>query len=51
MKCNSSISNKKLIKELEKSAMEIRINLLKLCNQEVIHIGGDLSITDVMTVL
>lgn len=39
------------IQELEKAAMEIRINLLKLCNREVIHIGGDLSITDVMTVL
>lgn len=37
--------------ELEKAAMEIRINLLRLCNREVIHIGGDLSITDVMTVL
>lgn len=39
------------IKELEKVAMEIRINLLRFCNREVIHIGGDLSITDVMTVL
>ena len=39
------------IQELERAAMEIRLNLLKLCNKEVIHIGGDLSITDVMTVL
>ncbi len=39
------------IKDLEKAAMEIRINLLHLCNREVIHIGGDLSITDVMTAL
>ncbi len=39
------------IQELEKAAMEIRINLLRLCNKEVIHIGGDLSIADVMTVL
>ncbi len=39
------------IKELEKAALDIRINLLKLCSREVIHIGGDLSITDVMTVL
>lgn len=39
------------IKELEKAALDIRINLLRLCNKEVIHIGGDLSITDVMTVL
>ncbi len=39
------------IKDLEKAAMEIRMNLLRLCNREVIHIGGDLSITDVMTAL
>lgn len=37
--------------ELEKAALEIRINLLKLCNKEAIHIGGDLSVADVMTVL
>jgi len=42
---------KKTVKELEKAALEVRINLLKLCNKEVIHIGGDLSITDVMTAL
>lgn len=41
----------KNIRELEKAALEIRKNLLTLCNKEVIHIGGDLSITDVMTVL
>nr|MCR5374836.1 transketolase [Lachnospiraceae bacterium] len=39
------------IQELEKAALEIRINLLKLCNKEAIHIGGDLSGADVMTVL
>ena len=39
------------VRELEKAAMQIRINLLRLCNKEVIHIGGDLSITDVMTAL
>ena len=42
---------KKSIQDLEKAALDIRLNLLKLCNKEVIHIGGDLSITDVMTVL
>lgn len=39
------------IQELEKAALEIRINLLRLCSKEVIHIGGDLSVTDLMTVL
>ena len=37
------------IKQLERAALEIRKDLLKLCSKEVIHIGGDLSITDVMT--
>ena len=39
------------IQELEKEALKIRINLLRLCSKEVIHIGGDLSIADIMTVL
>jgi len=38
-------------RELEKAALDVRINLLRLCNKEVIHIGGDLSIADIMTVL
>ena len=39
------------IRELEKASLEIRKNLLNLATQHVIHIGGDLSVTDVMTVL
>lgn len=39
------------IKDLEKAALEIRRNLIRLCYAQAIHIGGDLSITDVMTVL
>lgn len=39
------------IKELERAILEIRINLLRLCNKEAIHIGGDLSIADIMAVL
>lgn len=37
--------------ELKKAALGIRKNLLQLCATQSIHIGGDLSITDVMTVL
>lgn len=37
--------------KLERAALEIRKNLLELCASQPIHIGGDLSITDVMTVL
>ena len=39
------------VPELEKAALEIRINLLRLCAEEVIHIGGDFSVADLMTVL
>ena len=39
------------VQALEKAALDVRINLLKLCSKETIHIGGDLSITDIMTVL
>lgn len=39
------------VKALENAALEIRKNLLKLCSMQSIHIGGDLSIADVMTVL
>ncbi len=39
------------VRELEKAAKDIRIRLLTLCNKETIHIGGDLSVADVMTVL
>lgn len=40
-----------IIKDLEYEALQIRKNLLRLCTREVIHIGGDLSIADAMTVL
>lgn len=39
------------IQELEKKALDIRCDLLDLSTIQNIHIGGDLSITDVMTVL
>ena len=42
---------KNIVKELEYKALQIRINLLKLCNKETIHIGGDLSVCDIMTAL
>ena len=39
------------VKELENAALEIRKNLLKLCSIQAIHIGGDLSVADIMTIL
>ena len=41
----------KQIAKLYKAATQIRRWLLKLCNTQAIHIGGDLSSTDFMTVL
>ena len=40
-----------LVKDLENKSLEIKKQLLKLCSMQSIHIGGDLSIVDVMTVL
>ena len=39
------------VRELERAALKIRENLLELCSQQMIHIGGDLSVADVMTAL
>lgn len=41
----------KTIEELEKAVLDIKMDLLKLATKEVIHIGGDLSIVDVITAL
>ena len=41
----------KTVDELKKAALQIRKDLLELCSIQTIHIGGDLSIADVMTVL
>lgn len=40
-----------IIKRLEKASMETKLNLLRLCHQTVIHIGGDMSCCDIMTVI
>ncbi len=39
------------VDELERAALNIRKDLLRLCALEVMHIGGDLSSVDIMTVL
>lgn len=47
------VSNKRIetVAELKAAACNIRKDLLRLCSVQAIHIGGDLSVTDVMTVL
>jgi transketolase len=45
------MADKATVKRLEKACMETKLNLLKLCHQTVIHIGGDLSAVDAMTAI
>lgn len=47
----NGMTRPELIQSLEKAALEIRKDLLRLCTQQVIHIGGDLSVADAMTAL
>lgn len=47
----NSQEEQKVVERLERAALDIRIQLLRLCAREAIHIGGDLSVADVMTVL
>lgn len=39
------------VKQLEQKALTIRQELIRLCNHVPIHIGGDMSVCDVMTVI
>lgn len=47
------MANNVIIKQLEKDAFDMRINILKMCCEieGPMHIGGDLSIVDIMTAL
>jgi len=45
------MADKQTVKRLDKAALDVKLNLLKLCNQTLIHIGGDMSIADMMTVI
>ncbi len=39
------------VERLKAASLQIKKDLLKLCSQKSIHIGGDLSVSDMMTVL
>ena len=43
--------DKETIKRLEQACLSIRKDILNLATREVMHVGGDLSIADVVTVL
>lgn len=46
-----TMSKQETIKNLEKACLAIRKDILDLATREVMHVGGDLSIADVVTVL
>ena len=39
------------VQRLEKASLDTKLKLLDLCHQTVIHIGGDLSVCDMMTAI
>lgn len=43
------MADSQTVRRLEKAALDIKLQLLALCNSQGIHIGGDLSVADVMT--
>ena len=45
------MEKEEVIEKLKEASLQIKIDLLTLCSQKSIHIGGDLSVADMMTVL
>ena len=45
------MADTELIRRLEKASLDTKLRLLDLCRQTVIHIGGDLSVCDMMTAI
>lgn len=45
------MANMELVKKLDTISLENKLDLLELCSQKAIHIGGDLSVCDMMTVI
>ncbi len=45
------MADKNLVQRIEKNALDIKQDLLDLCHQTLIHIGGDLSVADMMSAI
>ena len=45
------MADKALVQRLEKASLDTKLKLLELCHQQMIHIGGDLSVCDIVTAL
>lgn len=45
------MADSKLVEELRKKALDMRKDVIKLCHQQAMHIGGDMSCADYVTAL
>lgn len=45
------LADRETVKRLERAALQTKLDLFRLCNQTLIHIGGDLSCCEIMTVV
>lgn len=45
------MADQAVIKKLDEAALNTKLNLLRLCHQTVIHIGGDMSVAEIMTAI
>lgn len=45
------MADKALVQRIAKNALEIKLDLLDLCHQTLIHIGGDMSVCDMMAAI
>ncbi len=45
------MANKELVQELRRKALDMRKDVIKLCHQTAMHIGGDMSSADYITAL
>ena len=45
------MADRTLVQKMDKAALETKLRLLELCHQTLIHIGGDMSVCDMMTAI
>ena len=45
------MADRAIVQKMDKASLETKIRLLDLCHQTLIHIGGDLSVCDMMTAI
>ena len=45
------MADKATVQRIAKNALDIKLDLLDLCHQTLIHIGGDMSVSDMMAAI